>query len=545
MWKTLIPLFAAVTISVGLAGFPPEPSAAAPDAAAVAPLGPSQMDISKFVDGNHIRMSVTNLGVFAGMGFIPGLEFPKGSGKYCTYTSGIWVGAKVNGETRLALGSYRWEFRPGCIYPDGTYDPADDARHHVYKIVEGDTLSPDYAGWPDEFGAPLGSDGKPLLPGEQTLWCVYHDADPASHQSSQGGTLPLGIEVRQVTFAFDWRVAFARVVFVEFTVINRLGNTLDSTYLGIFCDPDLGTFSDDLVGCDPALNLGFAYNAQNADGVYGAQPPCLGYDLLEGPADDDGNEMPMTSFRRYSGDSDPRSYAESYNCLKGLARDGSPIIDPTTSNPTAFQVSGDPVARTGWLDVGGSDRRFLMASGPFTMEPGDTQRVALAIMVARGGNRLTSVKMMKDMDVFAQAAYDADFRGQFPPLGEDQLGDPGAGGASRGDSQPLEVDAGRSQTRGASDPGVTVVVNPSRECAALGVRVARAGSYVLRIVDTRGRLVRIVYEGDLGGGEQRLVWDGRDNNGLAVPAGIYFAHLAGGAGGPGGASGAAKIVLLR
>jgi hypothetical protein len=541
-------LFAALLLSAGLAGYPTEPGAAAADLAAVPPPAPSKLDISRFVDGNDIKMSVTNLGVFAGMGFLPGLEFPKGSGKYCTYTSGIWVGARVNGEIRLALGSYNWEFRPGCIYPDGTYDPADDARHHVYKIVEGDTLSPDYTGWPDEFGAPVGSDGKPLLPGEQTLWCVYHDADPASHWSSQGGTLPLGIEVQQTAFAFDRRVAFGRVVFMEFTVINRLNSTLDSTYFGIFCDPDLGTFSDDLVGCDPALNLGFAYNAYNTDGVYGSQPPALGYDLLEGPVGGDGSQMPMTSFRRYSGDSDPRNCTESYNCLKGLARNGNPVIDPTTGDPTTFQVSGDPVARTGWLDFGGSDRRFLMASGPFVMEPGDTQHVALAIMVARGGNRLTSVKLMKDLDLFAQAAYDAGFRGQFPPLGEDQMEDPEAGGASRGDSQPLEVNAARSRTAGSfdrGDSGVMVATSPSRECAALGVRVARPGAYVLQIVDTRGRLVRTVFEGNLSGGEQCLVWDGRDNNGLAVPAGVYLADLTGGSSGRGAVLGSAKIVLLR
>lgn len=542
MSKTLASLFAVVLLSAGLAGYPAQPSAAPADRAAVPPLGPSEIDLTTFLDANNISMGVTNLGNFAGSVFGPGVEFPKGSGKHCTYASGAWIGAKVNGEIRVALGIYMPEFRPGCIYPDGTYDPDDDPRHHVYKIVKGDTLSPDYTDWPDEFGAPVGPDGKPLLIGEQTLWCVYHDANPGYHQAQEGGTLPLGIEVQQTAFAFDWQVAFGKVVFTEFTVINRLTDTLDSAYFGIFCDPDVGTYSDDLVGCDPALDLGFGYNADNSDAVYGAQPPCVGYDLLKGPVDDYGNQMPMMSFRAYSMTQDPANYTESYNLLRGLAVDGSAIIDPTTGNPTTFEFSGDPVARTGWIDTQVGDRRFVMAAGPFTMEPGDTQHVALAVIVGQGRNRLVSVKIMKQLDLVAQAAYDAGFKGQFLPIGEGRLVDPDAGSPFRGDRQPVGMSAGRLETLGACGCGVTVACSPSWDCAALGVRVAQPGSYLLQVIDTRGRLVSTIYEGDLSGGAQSFIWYGRDNSGRAVPAGIYFAHLASGSG---DVTGSAKIVLLR
>jgi hypothetical protein len=520
----------------GLAGFLAN-SYAVPASPPDPPPGLSAIDFCKFLDANTINMCVSNLGTFAGQMGGPGLEFPKGSGKYCVYTSGLWICAKVNGEIRVALGGYTPEFRPGCIYPDGTYDPDSDPRHHVFKIAKGDTASPDYTGWPAGFGAPVDEDGKPLLVGSQTLWCVYHDANPMFHWAPEGGTAPLGIEVQQTAFASDWQVAFGKVVFVEFKMINRLANTLDSTYFGIFCDPDVGGFLDDLIGCDPALNLGFGYNATNADLVYGAQPPCIGYDIVRCPLDDSGIELGMTAFRGYANGGDPMSSSECYDCLRGLALDGSPIIDPTTGNPTTFQMSGDPVQGTGWLDSDGDDRRFIMASGPFTMEPGDTQQVAVAIVAARGWNRITAVKLMKELDRAAQAAYNAGLNGQFLPATEGSLyeADPGR----RGADLPAEMNSARPNSPAGSPPVLTVGPNPARGSVAIDVRVSRPGSYALRVVDTEGRVVRTLLAGDILSAGHSLVWDGCDEGGHPAPAGIYFAHLAG------NQTGSAKIVLLR
>jgi len=94
-----------------------------------------------------------------------------------------------------------------------------------------------------------------------------------------------------------------------------------------------------------------------------------------------------------------------------------------------------------------------------------TQRVALAIVVGRGRNRLISVKLMKELDLAAQAAYDAGFKGQFLPIAEGQLVDSDAGRPSRGDRQPVDMNAGRPQwpgTPGACGYGVTVACSPSR-----------------------------------------------------------------------------------
>ena len=44
----------------------------------------------------------------------------------------------------------------------------------------------------------------------------------------------------------------------------------------------------------------------------------------------------------------------------------------------------------------------------------------------------------------------------------------------------------------------------------------------VRLFDTVGRLVRRLHEGDLPAGETRLRWDGRDDSGRHVPAGVYM-----------------------
>ena len=69
--------------------------------------------------------------------------------------------------------------------------------------------------------------------------------------------------------------------------INRLyfkgANTLDSSYVSVWSDPDNGGAGDDLVGVDTSLSLGYCYNATNNDNVYGNRPPAVGYDFFQGP----------------------------------------------------------------------------------------------------------------------------------------------------------------------------------------------------------------------------------------------------------------------
>src|SRR5207244_8057400 len=140
--------------------------------------------------------------------------------------------------------------------------------------------------------------GNPQFFGDQTLWAVYNDADPGQHRNRAGSTAPLGIQVEQTTFEFNQQGALGNTVFMKFRIINAGSNTLDSTYVSVWSDPDLGGAADDLVGCDTTRSLGYVYNATNMDDLYGSMPPSVAFDFLEGPIGGGRQRLRVVSVRK-------------------------------------------------------------------------------------------------------------------------------------------------------------------------------------------------------------------------------------------------------
>lgn len=376
------------------------------------------VDTGTRISANRVSMFVTNIGSFAFdlAAGNSGLEFPKGTGNTAIFAAGLWMGAKVGGQTRVTVAEYSQEFVPGPM-AGGTFLP-DSPRYKVYKVTREDTT-----GWADwvanagPLGAPvvdLGNGPQPGIIGDETLWAVFNDADPGAHSNDAGASLPLGIEVQLTSFAFNRTGALGNTVFLKYVIINKGANTLDSTYASIWSDPDLGGAGDDLVGVDVDKSLGYCYNATNNDNQYGARPPAVGYDFFKGPVVA-GDTLGLASFNKYINGTDPNSRNQSYNYMKGLNADGTPVIDPTTNQPTTFFHPGDPVTRTGWLDTNPADRRLMLSTGPFTMAPGDTQEIVAAIVMGDGRDRLSSVRAMRFYDQFAQDAFDLDFNLPNPP----------------------------------------------------------------------------------------------------------------------------------
>lgn len=74
---------------------------------------------------------------------------------------------------------------------------------------------------------------------------------------------------------------------------------------------------------------------------------------------------------------------------------------------------------------------------------------------------------------------------------------------------------------------MTIVPNPCR--GALQVRfTGPVGSSEVLICDVRGRLIRKLWVPTPGGGAQRIAWDGRNEKGAPVGAGVYFVRVRGG-----------------
>lgn len=142
------------------------------------------------------------------------------------------------------------------------------------------------------------TDPIPLF-GDFTIWWVFNDKGNV-HSESQGQ--PIGMEIRAQAFAFSGNDEINNMTFYNYTVINQGTQILQNTYFGQWVDPDLGTATDDYVGCDVQRGLGYCYNGDAVDESsssspgYGENPPAVGIDFFQGPfQDDDGIDNPLTT----------------------------------------------------------------------------------------------------------------------------------------------------------------------------------------------------------------------------------------------------------
>jgi len=316
----------------------------------------------------------------------------------------------------------------------------------------------DWNNWPASEGAPytdsdhngaydptIDIPGVPLA--GQTMWYVANDLSTA-RTFNLAGSNPIGIEFQRTIWAYNLSGALGSTIFVSNKIINKSGVELDSMYVVQWADPDLGNATDDFVGCDTLRSLGYVYNGVATDAYfasYSLPPPSAGFDFFQGPIVSSNNpsdtaifdlqyrfghkNLPMTSFNFFINanatyedpvNADYNGTIQWYRLMRGLVgSSGAQYINPATTLPTTFVLSGDPVAGTGWIDgtiAGPGDRRMALCSGPFTMAAGDTQEVVVANLAGQGADYLSSVTVLKANDDIAQKAYNSLFSFPQPPV---------------------------------------------------------------------------------------------------------------------------------
>lgn len=422
------------------------------------------------LDANNVRARLHNNGML----FFPSsvYEVPKGSNLHSVYASGIWIGGQVAGELRVAAATYAqegadYEFFPGPLDQAGN-PPADCAAYDkLYKVSREDideyqrsgTATEDMVSWPWDLGAPV-DDGDgvadnynleggdlPAILGDQTVWWVMNDAG-GSHLTTL--TPAIGLEIQVTAFSFRSADALNNTTFYKYKLIYEGQEPLENTFIGLWVDPDLGQYTDDFVGSDTTLGLGFVYNGDPFDeGGTGYQnsPPALGYDFFQGPLVDDdgldnnrdgevdesGERLKMTRFVYYNNDDtdqgDPDDAEDYYGYLRGRWKNGQPLTfggdgfgDDLGLGNTNFMFTGDPPGFWSEDNTDGqggrntpADRRFIMSTGPFTMQPGDEQEIVFGIVWSQTPDRIGSVKKLKRDDILAQGAFDFDFDIPSPP----------------------------------------------------------------------------------------------------------------------------------
>ncbi|MEM8487633.1 MAG: T9SS type A sorting domain-containing protein [Bacteroidota bacterium] len=447
-----------------------------------------------FLDVNNVNARILNNGGLFWRGSPHVYEVPKYGGANAIFAAGIWIGGTMDGSLRAAASRYGpWEFWPGPLDEAGN-PPADCSLYdRVYSVYQRDIneynetgeATRDLLEWPWDLGAPvIDGDGnpenynleggdRPAIRGHQTVWWVMNDQGNI-HEATDSP--PIGLEVQVTAYAAasnDVHVNNATLYTYKF--IYKGEKPLENTYLGFFQDVDLGNFDDDYVGSDTTFGLGYAYNADNFDEGgegYGEAPPAVGVKFLSGALvdtdgldnDKDGNvdeaneRLGMTTFTFYNGggsaSGDPVTGSDYYNYMQGQWKDGRPFTVGGTGRdfstiPTAFAYPGDPVTGTGWSElnpdpfemtlgpIDPADRRSVTSSGPFTLQPGQSQEITLAVLWARGSDNLDSITQLRAAAEDVQAIFDAGFEitlPDFAPLSTIQLEAP----ANNIENQPID-----------------------------------------------------------------------------------------------------------
>ncbi|MFH1278463.1 MAG: PQQ-binding-like beta-propeller repeat protein [Candidatus Eisenbacteria bacterium] len=109
-------------------------------------------------------------------------------------------------------------------------------------------------------------------------------------------------------------------------------------------------------------------------------------------------------------------------------------------------------------------------------------------------------------------------------------------------SLPQSTGVGSGPYAGAPGPGFRVGAspNPFVNRLALSIDMERPGPARVAVYDLRGRRTALIHDGDLSSGRHDFDWDGRDEGGRRLAAGVYFVRFEGA-----GAEGARKVILSR
>lgn len=389
-------------------------------------------------------------------------SYPNGKPVGVIFSEGIvWGGLVYDGQSqkvRVSGNTYGtgcspitrlFRVRTDYYKTDLTTDAASFFNKDKSKITDEDIeivknqYEKDWNEWPADKGAPYfdeDKDGKynpdidvPGVPGAlQTIWINYND----SRSESNYGSIPIGLEVQETYWAYTEANPLGNVIFKKVDIIYKgtsvssSNSRIDSMYICQWSDTDLGNPTDDFIGCDTTLNLGYTYNSEDPDIDYiqfGLAPPAVGYSYLQGVSRYTGNysDSAIFNFKWRKGykyfNSSPLTVAilhrtggyfgdpgynyngtlEFYNLMGGyLPQPRYPIrkLGGEFIGYGTYMLPGDPVTGIGQIDGitdGPGDRRMWLMSGPFSMNLGDTAEVVIPLIGGMGDNHLSSVTNLR------------------------------------------------------------------------------------------------------------------------------------------------------
>ncbi len=336
--------------------------------------------------------------------------------------SGIREGKVVQAAIGWLLGN---QAKPGQLYSN----PADSTNRFYLVSVYDSANSKAYNEYQNAVaqGAPFvdrnmnGSyepdEDLPDMYGDEMFWCVFNDSLRLKSSGGDGYGPSMILEIQQTL----WRYFFALqdIIFIRQVISNPTVSKVEDILVSFNMDIDLGHYSDDLVGCDTLLNLGYSYN-NGADKDLEGPPYALGTVIA------DNRDLQLEAFAPAL--FPPLPHFHWYMPFR-FYQQAKISADYTYINPQKFKFgkgadstsnaryifSGDPLSQHGWLDKSQEDKKYTHTLQKFDLAPGASHTIYGAIVYGKGNSALNSVSVMKENAAKVLQAIRGGFKRADPP----------------------------------------------------------------------------------------------------------------------------------
>ncbi len=340
-------------------------------------------------------------------------EFPRGSQQFYVWAAGLWVGAQVQqvvgSDTvyvpRVATAAYYSDqgalsdlYQSNQLIPSAADEGAGD---FLFKQKGVDDVMPYQRLWTyadtsiNERRRALGYDELLIDPesgdymSDEDTYTVWGDYFPQSEASTiflMGyDTEPVGVRVEQRTYSWSTD-AF---IYLNYRITNMNDFPLRDVYFGYFMDNDIGDATDDLIGYDENLNLGYSYDSDLQESGWKTLAGYCGTVFVKTPQDSTGNELGLTGFQTWTIDGDESD----------VDSEGNDDLKYEQLQKGGFEIFSEP-----------QDVRQLTASGPVTeLQPGETVEVTIAVVA---GGSLAELRRNTEA---AYERYELGYIGPEPP----------------------------------------------------------------------------------------------------------------------------------
>ncbi|MCX6137914.1 MAG: hypothetical protein NTV54_10515 [Ignavibacteriales bacterium] len=292
----------------------------------------------------------------------PSGEFPINSGQNYIYRINPYVGVPGS----VIQGRYR---------TDEEWEAVGGYHNAKLSMV---AFSDNPATWHPTLGWPVkDATGSPVIKSDQDSYCVFNDAN-----NSRGA---LGITVAQTGYAYGVKYA-QNLLFFKYDVVNKSSRTYDSLYFAMYCDIDVGDvdpggaleYTDDLLAFDKARSFVYFYDDGLTTDWTSGKTGFFGCTFLKTPMIN-GKEAGITDMHYYLYNDDSNNDIDTV--LYGIMA-SKPSLYYSPIGKKYFHVRSDTNLHFDdptLIPPAGMDLVAEIASGPYTIKPGDTLTFYTAI----------------------------------------------------------------------------------------------------------------------------------------------------------------------